>query len=72
METDIRFSDETDAIVCVVCGNYDDVGIRPIMCDDPICGVCMRLWYNGCMDPVAMRRDSLKLQGRSHSAEAKL
>jgi hypothetical protein len=53
-------------LVCAVCEGNDKVGIRPIMCREPICTHCLELWYDsGIMDPEKMRVESLKKQGRS-------
>jgi hypothetical protein len=52
-------------LVCAVCEGKDNVGIRPIMCKEPICKYCFELWYDcGVMNPEKMRAESLKLQGR--------
>ena len=51
-------------LVCEVCGGKDKVGIRLIMCAEPICRHCFELWYDsGIMDPALMRSESLKRQG---------
>lgn len=47
MEIDVVFSDETDDIVCEICGSRSDVGIRPIMFDGFSCQHCLHAWYEG-------------------------
>lgn len=61
---DYYFSDETDDVVCEVCGGRSDVGIRRIMFDGFSCSHCLYVWYeHGHTDPEMVRRDSLARQG---------
>jgi hypothetical protein len=58
-------------LVCECCGGKDDIGIRPIMCRDPICKHCFTVWHeHGLQDAEKVRDKSLEIQGRALSAGA--
>lgn len=53
-------------LVCECCGGQDEIGIRRIMYDGPICRHCFTVWHEcGLQDSEAIRAESLKVQGRT-------
>jgi hypothetical protein len=57
------YSDETDQIVCEVCGQDRDVGLRPIMFDGFSCSDCLYVWYEGAgVTAEVVKAASLKRQ----------
>lgn len=64
--TDFYFSDETDEVVCEICGGKSDIGIRRVMFDGFSCRHCLYVWYEGAgTDSDAVLMASLKRQGRA-------
>lgn len=60
------FSDETDEVVCEICGGKSGVGIRRVMFDGFSCQHCLHVWYEGAgTDSDAVLAASLKRQGRT-------
>jgi ribosomal protein L37AE/L43A len=57
------FSDETDDIVCEICGGRSDVGIRRVMFDGFSCRHCLNAWHEGAgLTTEAVRAASLRDQ----------
>lgn len=57
---DYYFSDETDDVVCEICGGRSGVGIRRIMFDGFSCQHCLHAWYEGAgVTTVNVRAASL-------------
>ena len=57
-------------LVCECCGGKDGIGIRPIMCRDPICKHCFTVWYEcNLQDTEKVRVKSLEIQGRTVNGE---
>ena len=50
-------------IVCEVCGSHDDVAIRLVAWDKPICQHCLYVWHDcGLVDTDDIRKRSLEIQ----------
>jgi hypothetical protein len=63
MDLDYEFSDETDDIVCEICGGRSGIGIRRIMFDGFSCQHCWHAWYEGAgMTAEKVRAASLRNQ----------
>lgn len=60
------FSDETDEVVCEICGGKSGVAMRRIMFNGFSCAHCLWVWYDGAgTDSDAVLAASLKRQGRT-------
>jgi hypothetical protein len=59
----MAFSDETDDVVCEICGGHSDVAIRRVMFDGFCCQHCFYVWYNNAgTDSDIVRKRSLERQ----------
>jgi hypothetical protein len=62
-EPEYQFSDETDDVVCEVCGGRSGIGIRRVMFDGFSCQHCLFVWYEyGLIDSARVREASLARQ----------
>jgi ribosomal protein L37AE/L43A len=61
--TEWCYSDETDQIVCEICGQDRDVALRRIMFDGFSCSDCLYVWHEGAgVTAEAVRARSLERQ----------
>ena len=52
-----------DKLVCEVCGSHDDVAVRRVALDKPICQHCLYVWHDcGLVDTDDIRNKSLEIQ----------